>query len=171
MESPIAIYQLIILYILQRCGGEIAMPHLSKFLLENGYVNFESLVSTYREAQTNGFVTTRVQGETTFVRITDEGRQTWKFFRSQLSEAIRQQADEYLQSIGRELVSDRSVIGEYYKASYGGYMAHMAVKEDKAVLLEINLNLPSEESARAVIRRWKEQSTSIYQDLIAKLLQ
>lgn len=169
MESPIAVYQLIILYILQRCGGEIAMPHLSDFLIENGYVNFESLVSTYEEAESNGFVTSRVKGDRTFLQITEEGRQTWKFFRSQLSPAIQQQADQYLKSIGRELVSDRSIIGEYYKASYGGFMAHMAVKEDKAVLLEINLNVPSEESARKVIRNWKEQSSDIFQELLAKL--
>lgn len=170
MESPIAVYQLIILYILQRCGGEIAMPHLSNFLIENGYVNFESLVSTYNEARDNGFVTSRVQGDTTFLQITEEGRQTWKFFRSQLSPAIQKQADEYLESIGRQLVSDRSIIGEYYKASYGGYLAHMAVKEDKAVLLEINLNVPSEESAKAVIQRWREQSSELYQELISRLL-
>ena len=40
MESTIAIYQLIILYLLHRSPKELPMVLLSNFMLENGYVNF-----------------------------------------------------------------------------------------------------------------------------------
>ncbi|SDZ95108.1 protein of unknown function [Lachnospiraceae bacterium NK3A20] len=170
MESPLAVYQLIILYLLTRGGGEIAMPHISNFLIENGYVNFESLVGAYEEAENNGFVSSRtLPGDKTFLSVTDEGRQTLKFFESQLSPAIQQQADAYLRSIGRELVDDRSIISEYYKASYGGYIAHMVVKEDKAILLEVNLNVPTEDAAKQVLRNWREKSGDVYQSLIQQL--
>ena len=46
MSSPLAIYKLIVLYLLDRVGGEIAMDRLSSFLLERGYVNFVSLLQT-----------------------------------------------------------------------------------------------------------------------------
>ena len=47
MSSPLAIYKLIILYLLDRAEGEIAMDRISSFLLEKGYVNFVSLMQTY----------------------------------------------------------------------------------------------------------------------------
>ena len=40
MSSPLAVYKLIILYLLDKMGGEIAMDRLSSFLLEKGFVNF-----------------------------------------------------------------------------------------------------------------------------------
>ena len=57
MESTIAIYQLIILYLLHRSPKELPMVLLSNFMLENGYVNFETLAATYEELKANGYVT------------------------------------------------------------------------------------------------------------------
>ena len=54
MASPLAVYRLIILYLLDRSGGEIAMDRLSSFLLEKGHVNFVSLVQPYAEIAESG---------------------------------------------------------------------------------------------------------------------
>lgn len=72
--EPVAIYKLIILYMLDRAGGEIAMPRTSTFLIENGYAaNFETLLQTYEEIAKNGFVTEKSMGGKTFLQITEEG--------------------------------------------------------------------------------------------------
>lgn len=38
-----AIYKLIILYMLDRAGDQLAMPQISNFLFETGYATFTSL--------------------------------------------------------------------------------------------------------------------------------
>ena len=48
MASPLAIYKLIILYLLSRAEGEIAMDRISSFLLEKGYVNFRQTLQMFR---------------------------------------------------------------------------------------------------------------------------
>ena len=62
MSSPLAIYKLIILYLLDKADGEIAMDRLSSFLLEKGYVNFLSLTQTYAEIEKSGLVRSRNSG-------------------------------------------------------------------------------------------------------------
>ena len=66
MEA-VAIYKLIILYMLDRAGGELTMPRTSSFLIENGYANFETLLQTYEEIERNGFVEERSMGGKTFL--------------------------------------------------------------------------------------------------------
>ena len=106
MSSPLAIYKLIVLYLLDRVGGEIAMDRLSSFLLERGYVNFVSLLQTYAEIEKSGLVTSRVSGDRCFYSITSEGRQTLKMFSTDLGPEIRQQADSFLIREGAALRED-----------------------------------------------------------------
>ncbi len=120
MESTIAIYQLIILYLLHRAPKELPMVLLSNFMLENGYVNFETLAATYEELKANGYVTAREEADgAVFLSITEEGNETLFFFRNQISDSIKKQADDYLVKNGYSLTTDQSVTGEYYKASFG----------------------------------------------------
>ena len=51
-----AIYKLIILYMLDRAGDQLAMPQISNFLFETGYATFTSLSKTFEEINADGFV-------------------------------------------------------------------------------------------------------------------
>lgn len=169
MENAIAIYKLIILYLLDRADEEISMGRISNFLIENAYVDFEMLMSTYSQVERDGYLTGRSVGDTMFLQITDEGRQVVRMFRNQLSTEIRDKADTYLQENGHALREERSVIGEYYKASYGGYTVHLVVKEDHKVLFAMDLNVPDEDTARHMIARFKESSVDIYGAVMEQL--
>ena len=85
MSSPLAVYKLIILYLLDKTDGEIAMDRLSSFLLEKGYVNFVSLMETYAQIEESGLVRSRVSSDRCFYSITAEGRQTLRLFSGHLS--------------------------------------------------------------------------------------
>lgn len=177
--EPVAVYKLIILYMLDRAGGEIAMPRTSSFLIENGYANFESLVQTYAEIVKNGFVTEIQKGDLTFLRITEAGEETLGFFTDQLSRGIKKQVREYLKNMGREIVNEESVFGEYYRSTYGDYTVHLvirekirtAAKEDVSQpVVSVDLAVPDETAARKAVESWKIKSGDIYRSLLENLL-
>lgn len=180
MESAIAIYKLIILYLLDHAAGagdsdetdgEISMGRISNFLIENAYVDFQTLMSTYSQIEKDGYLTGRAVGDTMFLRITEEGREAVRMFRDQLSEDIRGKAQAYLKENGRALREERSVTAEYYTASYGGYTVHMVVREDHRVVFEINLTVPDEEMARHVASRFRRASGALYGHIVEELFQ
>lgn len=171
MESSIAIYKLIVLYLLDRADDEIAMGRISNFLIENAYVDFEMLLSTYSQVERDGYLTGRTVGDTMFLRITDEGHQTLRMFKNQLSQEIRDKADAYLKENGRALREERSVTSEYYRASYGGYTVHMVIREENKILFSTDLNVPDEETARKVAARFKTVSADVYGAVIGQLFE
>lgn len=169
MESPIAVFKLIILYMLDRAGGPIAMPQISAFLLENGYTDFNSLFNTYASIVANGFVTSKEEGDKTFLTITEEGRNALRYFGSEISKETCRQIEEFLRDNGRQIRNDEDIIAEYYRSTYGSYMAHLVVRDKREPMLEISLSVPDEESAKAVTAGWKDKSADIYRMILEQL--
>ncbi len=197
MESQVAIYKLIILYLLDRAAGdktprwssqvredagaagsetdrtrdgEIAMSQVTNFLIENAYINFEGLVNTFEEIKQNGFVEGRQDGDVMYLRITPEGRETVHMFRDELSLEIRSKVEAYLKEHDRKIREARSIVGEYYKAAYGGSTAHLVLRDDHRELFSVDLNLPDEDSARAVARKFRTHSDDVYAAIIEQLM-
>jgi hypothetical protein len=170
--EPVAIYKLIILYMLDRAGGEIAMPRTSSFLIENGYAaNFETLLQTYEEIEKNGFVNEKLMGGKTFLQITEEGEETLGFFANQLSDSIKQQIRTYLKDMGREITNEEAILGEYYRSTFDDYTVHLVVKEEGHPVVSIDLSVPDEESAKHVVASWKEKSGDMYQYIVGTLME
>ena len=169
MSSPLAVYKLIILYLLDKIGGEIAMDRLSSFLLERGYVNFVSLFQTYAEIEDSGLVRSRVSGDRCFYSITPEGRQTLKMFRTELGAEIRQQADAFLRAEGTALNNDQSVRADCVPAEDGMYNAVLKVLEKGSPGLEIRIQVPDKSLAEEICRKWPLKNEKIYNSLIENL--
>ena len=169
MSSPLAVYKLTILYLLDRMGGEIAMDRLSSFLLERGYVNFVSLLKTYAEIEDSGLVRSRISGDRCFYSITAEGRQTLQMFRTDLSEEIRRQADGFLRAEGASLRDDQSVKADCVPAEGGMYDAVLKVLEKGTPVLEIRIQVPDKSLAEEICRKWPAKNEKIYNSLIENL--
>jgi len=167
--EKIAIYKLIILYMLDRAKNKIAVPQVSNFLIENGYVDFESLVSTLSEIQDNGFVQVDAEAGKSFLVITQEGEDTLRMFIDELPEGMRAQVDRFLQDNGRALRSERDVTAEYYRSTFGGFVAHLGVREMENPLIEVSISVPDEATAKKVTENWKSRSTEVYQAVVNAL--
>lgn len=169
MSSPLAIYKLIILYLLDKADGEIAMDRLSSFLLEKGYVNFVSLMQTYAEIEKSGLVRSRNSGDRCFYRITSDGRQTLRIFKADLGREITKQADDFLKSEGAALRSEQSVRADCIPAENGMYNVILKVMERTDSVMEIRLQVPDKGLAEEICRRWPEKNEKIYNSLIENL--
>lgn len=172
MSSPLSVYKLIILYLLDRADG-ITKAQISEFLLENGYVNLLSLVQTYAEIEEQGLVRSENRDENaderTFLYITDAGRETLNFFIRDLNEDIRKQADEFLKSSGREIRNEEDLSYRYFRRTDGSYQVELSVCERSAPVIGLTLQVPDRQSAETAVRRWREKNEEIYRDLIEKL--
>ena len=169
MSSPLAVYKLIILYLLSKAEGEIAMDRISSFLLERGYVNFVSLMQTYAQIEESGLVASRTSGDRCFYHITEEGRQTLRMFSNDLGRGIRKQADEFLTGEGAALRNEQAVRADYVPAEDGMYSVILKIMERNTPAVEIRLQVPDKSMAEEICRRWPEKNEVIYSSLIENL--
>lgn len=170
MESPLAVYKLIILYMLDKNGGDMAMDRISSFLLEEGYVNFLSLNHTYAQIEESGLVRSRMESDRCYLHITQEGVSSLALFRGELSSDMMREADAFMKRNRMSLKNDASMHAQIRPTEEGMYEAQLSVTEGAGTLMRLSIRVPDRETAEEICRNWPQKSEDIYASVIEKLI-
>lgn len=165
------LYKLIILYFLKRTGQEIPNAILSDFILEHGYTDYFSIQQTLHALTEDQMINANQTKTSAYYQITKKGLETFDFFGSQLPSDTRCQIDDYLRQHKMSILETTSVHTDYTRIKSREYLAKGSLRERGSTLLEVALNVPSEEDAAKVCKRFQEKQDEIYQYLYLILTQ
>lgn len=168
-SDSLKLYKLIILYFLSKAKQDITNAILSDFILEYGYTDYFSIQETLTALTEDNMILANQTHTTCYYTITEKGWETLNFFCSQLPKDTIQQIDDYLARNKIQIVEDTSVRTDYTKISSTEYLARCTVVERGSTIVEVALNVPSEENAIDVCRRFKDKSDDIYSYLLRTL--
>lgn len=169
MASTLTVYKLIILYMLDKINTPISKAQISDFILENGYTNFLTLQQTFAEMEESHLVESQTRLNRTFLRITEDGKESLVFFADQLNQEIKTQIENFLKEKGAVLRSESAVTAEYYETANGSFETHLAIQEKKTVLVDLRMNVPDQETARSITEHWQDRNEEIYRYLTERL--
>jgi len=169
MQDPLTLYKLIVLYMLDRVTFPLTKAQIGDFIQEKEYTNFFTLQQVISELIDTGLITARSIRNRTHLDITDEGRETLRFFENRVSDAIKKDINSYFSEKEYDLRNEVSVMGDYYKSTSGEYEAHLVAKDRGITLVDITLSVPVEEMASAICDNWQKKNQNIYQYLVEQL--
>ncbi len=171
METDaMTLYKLIILFILDKVDFSLTNAQLSNLILEKEYTNYFNIQTAISELETAGLIKGETIRNSSYFLITSEGRETLSFFNREISEAIKNEIVDYLKKNRYELREEVSTLSNYYEAKKGEFIAQCFVKEGDSKLIEINLNVPTEEEALSICKNWKNKSQEVYAYLMKTLM-
>ena len=171
MTEPQTLTKLIVLYMLDKFDYPITKTQLYDFILESEYSTYFNLTQAVYELTDDGFIESSSTHSSTFVSLTEKGRESLTYFRNRISEGIRKDIDSYCEQNRREIANALSVMTNYFRTSDGDYVADLMAREKSQDLINIRINMPSEEAAQAVCENWRERSSDIYSFIIERLMQ
>ena len=166
----LTLYKMIVLYMLKRCEVPLSKSQIYDFILEKEYTTFLTLQEVFAELVSSELVLEKTVGNRTFLEITAEGEEALKFFGNRINPAIKQQADEYLQTNSLKLRNEASILSEYRKTGDNEYTAHLIAKENGQNILDNSMPVPTEEIAQAICGNWQKKNEEIYRYLIEELM-
>lgn len=169
LQDSLTINKLIVLYMLNRVSFPITIAQISDFILERDYMNFLTLQQVISELTEANMVSSKTVRNRTHLSITEEGRSTLNFFDNRVSEAIKEDINNYFLEKEYSLRNEVSVLGNYYKSTLGEYEAHLTVKEKGIRLVDITMSVPTEEIAAAICDNWQKKNQEVYQFLVRQL--
>lgn len=169
LQDPLTIYKLIVLYMLNRVTFPLTTAQVSDFILEKEYTNFLTLQQVFNELSDASLIGLETVRNRTLLSVTEDGKNTLHFFENRLSEAIKQDIDEFLQEKEYALRNEVSILSDYYKSTSGEYEAHLVAKDRGIRLVDITLSVPTEENASAICDNWQKKNQEIYQFLVQQL--
>lgn len=164
------LYKLMVLYMLSKVNFPLSNSQISEFMLDKQYTTYFTLQEVLSSLADDGFVTVLTYRNSTQYKLTPEGNDTISFFSNKISNAIRDEIDDYLKENKYDLKCETGTISDYYKSTTGDYIVHCLVKEGETNLIELNIAVPLEEQADMMCSKWKEGSQQIYDFVINKLM-
>ena len=169
IESSFTLYKLIILYMLQNVDFPLTNAQISDFILEKGYTNYFHLQQSLNELEERELIEIEKVRNTTYYRMTKEGKKTLSYFEKEISPEIRKEIDDYMKENSYELRKKASVIADYYRSSGEDYQVRLQVREKKSTIFEVVLSVPTEEAAKKMCLAWENKCQKIYAYLMKEL--
>ena len=166
----LTLYNMIVLYMLNRSDVTLSKSQIYDFILENEYTTFLTLQEVFGEMRDQKLVVEKTSRNRTYLELTDEGREALRFFITEINPAIIQQVDDFLKKNRIRLRNESSILADYLKRTSGEYEAHLMAKENGEAIIDLKLAVPTEEMAAFVCDRWQKESQTIYQYLVDRLL-
>jgi len=169
VPETLTLYKLIVLYMLNRVTFPLSKAQVSDFMLEKEYTDYLTLQQAIDELSDAGLLTEEKDHSRTLLVITEDGRQTLRYFGNRIGKAIKTDINLYLKENEMTLRSESAVRGVYYKSTTGEYEAHLTAREGDITLMDIKLSVPTAETAAAICDNWQEKNETIYQYLTQEL--
>ncbi len=154
---------------LDRVNFPLTKVQVGDFIQEKEYTNFFTLQQVISELIDTGLISAQSIRNRTHLAITDEGRETLRFFENRISEGIKKDIDNYFIENEFDLRNEVSVQGDYYKSTSGEFEAHLIAKDRGITLVDITLSVPVEETAASICDNWQKKNQKIYQHLVEQL--
>ncbi len=164
------LYKLIILYILSKVDYSITRTQLFGYMLDKGYTDYFTLQAVMSELIDNGLLETKSARNATHLLMTGKGRETFEYLENDISESIRNEIDTYLTENAVQLRNEVSISADYYKTTFGEYVAELTAKERNIDQLSIKITMPSEEAAAEICSNWQKKNQDVYAYLMGTLL-
>ena len=170
MAEAYKLYKLIILYMLDKVDFPLTNSQISEFILNEGYTNYFTVQQTISELVDSGFIHEESTHNRTFYHLDDEGAQTLKYFKNDISTAIQNDIDNFVAQKKYELRNEVSVKSDYYQNSNGDYSVRCQVLEQGSALIDLTITAPTESEAQTMSNNWAKKNQEIYAAIMASLL-
>lgn len=166
-----ALYRLIILYLLDRSEVPVTGTQITSFILEKGYTDYFTVQSSLKDLAASGLIIADSKPNNTIYRITNEGKDTLGMLGARISDSIKRDVNDFLNSGKKENQNESELSAEYFKNPDGRYSVRCQIVSGGHSVLDLTIEVTHEAEAVTICRNWREQHLEVYADLIELLLQ
>ena len=170
MSESFTLYKLIVLYMLDKVDFPLTNGQISEFILDKGYTTYFTLQQAISEMVEAGFLRGETTHNRTLYHLTSEGAETIRFFKNNISTAIRQDVDMFFAEKSYDLKNEVSVKADYYQTKNLEFAVRCQILESGSPLIDLTLTVPTEEEAVSVANNWSKRNQEIYAQIMASLL-
>lgn len=169
-SDAMTLYKLIILFILDKVDFSLTNAQLSDFILNKGYTNYFNIQQAINELEEVELIHGKTIRNSSYFEITREGQETLSFFNKEIGDTIKNEILEYLRENKYQLREEVSTVSDFYEEKKGEYITRCYVQERGSKIVEVSLNVSSEEEAMSICNNWRDKSQEIYAYLMRELL-
>lgn len=168
--EQLTLYKLMTLYMLNKVNFPLTNNQISSFFLDKEYTTYFVFQQVISELLESKLISSETIRNTSYYKITDDGRETAELFTNKIPLAIIDDMDIFLIDNKYELRNEVGVIADYYKSTNQDYIVRCTISEGNIQLIDLNLSVPSEDIAEIMCNNWRDVSQDVYGTIMKSLM-
>ena len=147
----------------------LSWEHLYNFAV-NDYMDYFEFQTYITEMEQNGIIETNKDDNVTYYSLTDDGEKTVNTFSKLIPESKRKSIISYVRKNKGVIKKEYAFSANYFQYDENEYIVKCSFIEDDVTLMELNLTVVTKEMAKQVKKNWKQNVSTIYNNLLQSLL-
>ena len=163
--------KMIILQVLGSFEIPLTNDQITEFILENELLNYFDLQQYLNELTESKMIDKDVkENDEVFYFLTDNGRDSLSFFNTRLSKNLRQLINDKVSNKKDRIISDTNISADYERLENNEYLVKLKVEEYNHTLMNLELNIISNEHAKKICEKWENEAQFLYGDILNLLV-
>lgn len=158
--------KLLLLYLINNSNESLGNSEITEFMLEKDYMNYFLVQQFLSELVDSQLI--EVEGDTdkeTYF-INKKGIIALSYFEDRISEEFKNDINSRFTKSIKEKKIETEVVSEFYQKENDQYVVNLKLVENEDILFSMYLDVSNEKQANEIAANWKENTDTIYLDII-----
>lgn len=167
--NKIAQDKLKLLYLLKYINLPLTNIELTNYILDNNIMDYFTLQQFLGDLCDSKFVVLKSKNGNEYYSISEAGIAALDMFSDKLPVYFIKEVDDNFSCLKKEIKKQRELLGHYYKRMEDEYIVSLQVMENESVIFSLSINVPTEELAKNICRKWDSNPEEIFGSIINTL--
>ncbi len=164
--------KLLLLYIIKKINYPISNMQLSEIVLENNLMNYFIFQQYLSELIASNFLILKEEDEEiNIISLSDTGSRVLNLFYQRISSYKKNIIDEYIKSKIDTIKKEHTIHADYTVSEDGSFLVELKAMEGDYIIINLKLSVASKKQAQDLCKRWKDNSSDIYKEMLKVLFE
>lgn len=168
-SNKIAQDKLKLLYIFNYINTPLTNLEITNFILDNDILDYFTLQQLLSDLCNTKFVVLNSKNGNEYYAISDAGTAALDMFKDKLPDYFIKQVELNFSNFKKEIKKHRELLGHYYKRKDDEYIVSLQVMENESVIFSLSINVPGEDQAKLICKKWDSNPEKIFSSIIKTL--
>ncbi len=170
MAEGLTLYKLIILYMLRKVNFPLSNTQITELMIDKEYTDYFHIQEALSDLVEAKLISMEKIRNATQYTATIDGEKTLEYFTGEISYPIKKEIDRYLRDNAYELRNESCMLADWKLSDDGGYAVNCRVNEGKETIIDLTINVTTEEEAERVCEKWPDKAQKLYVEIMSELL-
>ncbi len=168
--DKLALSKLKLLYIFNQFAIPLTNIELTSFVLENNLMEYFILQQILSDLRESNFIDIHSSNGHEYYFLTDEGVNSITMFADMLPEYFTNEVNSKFEKLQKDLKRRNELFGHYYKKSDNEFVVSFQVLENRLVIFNLSINVPTEDMAKSICNKWNSNPEKIFDSILKTLI-
>ena len=158
-----------LLYILNFIGLPLTNVEITNYILEYDMMDYFTLQLLLSDLCDAKFTVLKSYNGNEYYSVAEPGKAALEMFSDKLPEYFIKDVEKNFLHIKKQIKKQRELFGYYYKRKDDEYIVSLQVTENSTTIFNLSINVPSEDMAKNIIKKWEISPENIFGQIMNTL--